>query len=148
MPDFLRSRQLYLRVTADGFRLKDLQKKKTLSSRPCLGVDDENIILSIGEPACRKANTILYAFCEDAPFLSDKVVASKIVAHLIRELLKGRWFIPSPVLLIQLDFDGLDKLTDELKADWEEIGECCGARKTIVMLGRKLSDARAIELAV
>lgn len=135
---------MYLRVTAEEFSVRDLRARKTLSTRPYVSVDSDNVVVSVGDPVSRQASETLWAIDANEPFLTDKVVASKVLGHLIFQHLNSR--AARLTLLIQLEFDGLQNLSEELVQDLMQIGEWCGSQRTVLRVGPEISDAQALEL--
>lgn len=111
----------YIRVYKNKFRIRHIESKKEIVALPDIEFTTQRLLIgqfSIAEKTLRKG---------------------------IRELYSGKWFSPSPKVLIQQMDMNEGGLSESEQSILKELAIATGARSVVVWVGNELTDSQVLK---
>lgn len=143
---FLKGGPLYVRIRADRLHVRDVWNGKEYVDEPVIAISDTGgEIIAVGRAARDVARTrpdtrLVNGFDHPRTIIGDYTVAEKTLKHAVRELYRGRWFAPAPIIVMH----PLEKLEGGLtqveRRALLELAQSIGGRRGHIWLGRELTD--------
>ena len=138
---------LYVQIWEKRIKVSDIESRKIYDERPFVAIESDKkgkkIIVAIGNNASSlslKDNTVVInPFSHPRVLFSDFEVAEKLLQHIIRTLNEKKYFVPSPVLVIQPMEKTEGGLTMIEKRAFRELGFGAGARDVVLYQGKELA---------
>lgn len=121
----------------------DTYSGKTWEQEPIVSIKDtdgEKIITGIGSDAKMTGDTIINPFDHPRVLISDYTVGEKLIGYAFHAIAAGKWFVPSPIVVIQVVEELEGGLTTLEQRALYEMAHGAGARKVYILTSEELSD--------
>lgn len=121
----------------------DTYSGKTWEQEPIISIKESNgekVITGVGSDARMTGDTIINPFDHPRVLISDYTVGEKLIGYAFHAVAAGKWFVPSPVVVIQVTEELEGGLTALEQRALYEMAHGAGARKVYILTSEELSD--------
>ena len=145
---------VYVRVRAGELWVRHVTAGREWRDEPLVAIGKSGgaKILAVGAEARRVAMhapgevVLANGFEHPRSLLADFTVAEKTLQHALREVFRGAWMRPAPILVVH-PLERLEGgLTQVERRAWAELGTAAGARLVAIWVGRELADSEVRDM--
>lgn len=144
---------LYVRLSPKSLSIRDVGARRELTESPIAAISRETNrrLVAVGDAAnsakAAQPVDLINPFAHPRSLLSDFTVAEQILKGLVKKILAGRIFVPSPVIVMHPKVNPEGGFTQiEIRA-LHELAIGAGARQAVVWEGRDLRDDEVLKLS-
>jgi rod shape-determining protein MreB and related proteins len=130
---------VYARLEPELLSLREVRSGTMVSEPPVAAIREERV-LAVGNAAHLQGGNVVNPFKHPRTLVADFTVAQAVLKGFMRKLFAGRWFAPSPLLVLHPRAIPEGGFTQIEIAALRELGVGAGAYKVVVWQGRDLAD--------
>ena len=130
---------VYARLEPELLSLREVRSGNVVSGPPLAAISKHKV-LAVGEAARWQAGEVVNPFKHPRTLIADFALAQAVLRGFLKKLFEGRWFAPSPLLVLHPRMNPEGGFTQIELAALRELGVGAGAYKVIVWQGRDLAD--------